>query len=123
MTHIIQKELSDLVINAAFKVHSILGPGLQEILYKRAVILELNQQNIKTEKEKEYPVYYTNQRIGIYYADIVIENSIIIEVKSVKQLNYNMQAQLLNYLNISGIRVGYLCNFSPRVFEFKRMVL
>ena len=123
MSIILHKQLSDQVIDAAFTVHSKLGPGLAEVLYKRALTIELHEQGIRTEKEKKYSVFYNQQLIGQYYADIVVEDSIIIETKAVKDLDVAMQAQLINYLRISGLRVGYLCNFAPNVLHFKRFVL
>ena len=123
MSHILHKQLSDQVIDAAFTVHSKSGPGLAEVLYKRALVIELPDRGLCTGTEKYYPVFYNQQLTGQYFADVIVEDSLIIEIKAVKELNMAMQAQRINYLRISGIRVGYLCNFAPQVLHFKRFVL
>jgi GxxExxY protein len=97
-------------------------PCLAEVLYKRALVIELDSIGIGCQLEKKYSVYYNKQFIGRYYADIVVANSIIVEVKAVKALDSAMRSQLINYLRISGIRVGYLCNFSSNMLEFKRFI-
>ena len=70
-----------------------------------------------------YPVYYEGEMAGAYVADMVVESKVILELKSVKELNGTMEAQLLNYLRLSGIRVGYLVNFRNCRMEFERRVL
>ena len=123
MANILHKRLSNRVIDAAFKVHSTLGPGLAEVLYKRALMLELHSQGIAAEKEKPFSVFYAQKQIGKYFADIVVENTLILEIKVTTNFNSAMQSQLFNYLRISGLNIGYLCNFYPHIFQFKRFVL
>ena len=123
MTEILHKQLSDVVVKAAFTVHLKLGPGLNEVLYKRALAIELEVQGAAVKQEKRYTVFYRERLIGNYFADVVVDNVIIIETKAVKTLNEPMNAQIRNYLRISGLRVGYLFNFFGTQLQFKRLVV
>lgn len=121
-TKLFKKELSDKVLGMVFSVHNILGPGLLESAYEGAVAVELKRSSIPFSLQKVYPVYYKGELVGGYVADIVIDNSIILELKSVKSLNPCMEAQLINYLKISGIPIGYLVNFYNTRVEWRRFV-
>ena len=116
------KELSYKVIGMAFNIHSELGPGLLENVYEKAFCLELKYCNIPFSSQQHFPVYYRNELIGNYIADIIVNNSIILELKAVKELNPFMEAQVINYLKISGIQVGYLINFNSLRLTWKGYV-
>ena len=120
MTKLIYKELSDQVLSAAFTVHSTLGPGLLENLYHKAMCIELRERNISYDCQSPYTVFYKGENIGIFYADLVIEKKIIVELKAVKALKELMEAQTINYLKISNIAVGYLINFNSISLVWKR---
>jgi GxxExxY protein len=122
MNTIIHKELSDQLIGLSYTVHNILGPGLLESAYEEAMCLELKLNNIYFERQKVYPLRYKGQYIGGYIADLVVDNKVILELKSVAALNPAMDAQLINYLKLSGIPVGYLINFQGTRVEWRRMV-
>ena len=122
MGQFIEKELSYKVMGLCFMVHSSLGPGLLESAYKRALAVELRYCCIPFEKEKEYSVYYRKQLIGKYYADLVVDNRIILELKAVSRFDGMMKALLINYLKISGIKVGYLVNFRNKDVEHERFI-
>lgn len=122
MKNILFKELSDKVIGLGIKVHKELGPGLGEKVYETALCIELANFNIRFERQKEYPVYYCGQNIGVYYADIVVENCIVLELKAVSILTPIMETQLVNYLRLSKIRLGYLLNFNSYRLVFKRFI-
>ncbi len=122
MGQLIEKELSYRVMELCYRVHNHLGSGLLESAYKSAMAIELEYSGIPFEKEKEYPVYYRDQLISKYYADLVVDNKIILELKAVKKFDGSMQAQILNYLKISGIAVGYLINFRNEKVESKRYI-
>ena len=122
MGQFIEKELSYKVIELCFRVHSSLGPGLLESAYKTALAIELRYCGLPFEKEKEYPVYYRKQLIGKYYADLVVDNRIILELKAVSRFDGTMKAQLINYLKISGIKVGYLVNFRNKDVDHERFI-
>jgi GxxExxY protein len=119
---IIHKELSDRIIGLAFTVHRTLGPGLLESAYEEAMCWELNHASIRFERQKVYPLCYKGDYISSYFADLVVDSAVILELKAVQELNNNMEAQLLNYLKLSKIPVGYLINFHGVKLEWKRFV-
>jgi GxxExxY protein len=122
MAYIINEQLSKKVLGMAFRVHNVLGPGLLESAYEGAFCVELNHADIPYERQKVYPLAYRGEIVGAYVADLVLDNSIILELKSVSTLNKVMEAQLLNYLFLSKIPVGYLLNFNGIKVEWKRFV-
>lgn len=121
--HVVHGELSYEVLGAVFAVHNALGPGLLESAYEGALVIELNYRGIAHERQRVYPVYYRGELAGAYVADLVVEDRIILELKSVKELSGTMEAQLLNYLRLSGAPVGYLLNFCNAKVEWRRFVL
>ncbi len=123
MSNIIFKELSDKIIGCAINVHKIIGPGLLENIYEQSLCVELKLNNIPFTRQKIYSIFYKNNLVGKYIADLVVANRVIVELKAVQVINNNMIAQLLNYLYISKIHVGYIVNFRNAVIEFKRFVL
>ncbi len=122
MSNLIQQSLSNKVLGAAFAVHTSLGPGLLESCYEGALMVELRHRQVFVERQKVFPVQYRDEYIGAYIADVVIENTIIVELKSVIKLNEIMYAQILNYLKLSKLPVGYLLNFRNTSLEWKRFV-
>ncbi len=123
MSNIIYKELSEKIIGCAITVHKTVGPGFLENVYEQSLCVELKLNNIPYSRQKEYSIFYKSYPVGVYIVDIVIDNKVIVELKSVPYINRNMEAQLLNYLHVSNIRVGYVINFRNAVIEFKRFVL
>jgi GxxExxY protein len=122
MEYIIEKELSARVLDAAFAVHRFLGPGLLEAAYEGAYAVELLSHGLEVARQVVYPVTYKGEYIGAYIADMVVGNTVIVELKSVTKLNGIMEAQLLNYLRLSGLPVGYLINFCNSRLEWRRFV-
>jgi GxxExxY protein len=116
------KELTAKIIECAFKVHKNLGFGFLESIYRNALMIELSKAGLYAEMEKKIQVYYDDQLIGDFVADIIVENKIILELKCVKQINPVHEAQLVNYLKATGMEVGLLINFGEKV-EIKRKVL
>jgi GxxExxY protein len=120
---IYEKELSKRVIGCALDVYHTLGYGFLEKIYEKSLMIELERQHIKAKCQLPIKVYYQNIIVGDYFADIVVENKIILELKHVNDLNLAHEAQLLNYLKATGIKVGYLINFGkPNGLDFKRLV-
>ncbi len=117
------KELSYQVVGACYSVHNILGPGLLESAYEGALVIELQRSAIPFQRQKIYPLYYKGEVAGAYIADLVVDNSIILELKSVNRLTATMEAQLINYLRLSKIPVGYLVNFRNTKVEYSRFVI
>ena len=115
------KELTSKIIECAYKVHNTLGFGFLEVVYQNALLIELIKAGLQAEKEKKIKVYYDNQVIGDYMADIIVEDKVILELKSVKELHPAHSAQLINYLKATSLEIGLLINFGESV-EIKRKV-
>jgi GxxExxY protein len=120
---LLHRELTKEIIDSAFKVHNALGCGLLEKVYEKALVWDLELKKKKVVPQKEFKVSYRDKEVGIYYADLVFENAVIVEVKSVDKIDDVHRAQLLNYLRISGMRVGLLINFSRPKLEYERLVV
>ena len=106
-------ELIQKVLGAAFKVHTILGPGLLESIYENALLIELKIQGLKTEQQKTVVVKYREQDLGIgFRADIVVENKLVLELKAIDKFTDLHTAQLITYLKLLGIKRGLLLNFN-----------
>ena len=108
---------------AIFEVNKILGSGFLEKVYENALLIELKSQGLKADKQVPIKVSYKDNLVGEYFADILVEKQVIIELKTVEKLTNNHEAQLLNYLKATGIKVGILVNFKQTRAEIKRMVL
>jgi GxxExxY protein len=115
--------LTEKIIGAAFTVSRALGHGFLEAVYKNALGFELVSQGLTVVKEKAFPVYYRGQHVGIYVADIVVNDLIIVEMKVVERLCPEHRAQVLNYLKASSLPVGLLLNFGKPSVEMKRVIL
>jgi len=122
MEYFIHKQLSDKVLAMAFAVHRALGPGLLESAYEGAFAVELAHSGVFFERQRVFPLVYRNEYVGAYIADLVVDNTIIVELKSVSKLNEVMEAQLLNYLKLSKLPVGYIFNFHNTSVEWRRFV-
>jgi GxxExxY protein len=115
------KELTSKIIECAFTVHNTLGYGFLETVYQNSLMIELDKAGLQAEQEKRIQVYYDGKIVGDYIADIVVEEKVILELKSVKEIHPAHEAQLINYLKATGIEVGLLINFGSTV-EIKRKV-
>jgi len=114
--------ISEKVIGCAFKVSNALGIGFLEKVYQNALAIELANQGLAAEKEKAITIYYDGAIVGEYFADILVEQQVIIETKAVHSLNEIHQAQLLNYLKATQLPLGLLINFSTPKVQIKRML-
>jgi len=116
-------ELTYAINGAVFEVNRVLGPGFLEKVYENALLIELRSLGLKAESQVAIKVYYKDEVVGEYTADILVEEKVILELKTVERLDKIHEAQLLNYLRATGIRVGILVNFKHTKAEIKRMVL
>ncbi|PIF32477.1 GxxExxY protein [Flavobacterium sp. 9] len=108
-----ENELSRIVFNCALKVHQTLGPGLLESAYEECLFYELKNAGLEIEKQKSLPLIYETVKLDIgYRLDIIIENKLILEIKSVDTLNEVHFAQLLTYLKLTNCKLGLLINFN-----------
>jgi len=107
---------------AVFEVNRVLGPGFLEKVYENALLIELRSRGLKAEAQVPIKVLYKEDVVGEYIADILVEQSVIVELKTVESLEKIHEAQLLNYLRATGIRLGLLVNFRHPKAEIKRLV-
>lgn len=113
-------EITEKVIGASFRVHSTLGNGFQEVIYQRALELELKLLNFEFSREFEMPIYYLNQQIGTRRVDFLVEGKISIELKAVIKLEDVHLAQAMNYLEAYNLEIGLLLNFGSKRLEYHR---
>jgi GxxExxY protein len=116
------KLISEQVICCAFEVSNTLGAGFIEKVYENALCIELNRAGIPFFRQKRYEVRYKNENIGSYIADIVVAEKLLVELKALSALNKEHEAQVMNYLKASGLRVGLLINFGTSRIGMKRIV-
>ncbi len=123
MPEVVHKELSYEIIGIAMQVYNELGYGFLEKVYENALMLIFKEKNIKAEQQKEIKVKFKGSVIGNYIADILVEDKIILELKSVSKLTDKHKAQTVNYLKATGLKLGIILNFSSNSLEFQRVVL
>ena len=119
---IIYKELSYRVLECAYEVHNVLGPGFPENIYEEAMVRELKRRQICHETQKRIEVSYKGERIGEFRLDLIIENKIIVELKAVGELSKLFEAQLYSYLKATHLKLGILINFGAQRVESRRVV-
>ncbi|MEI6634517.1 MAG: GxxExxY protein [Chlamydiota bacterium] len=107
-------ELTEAIISAFYTVYNILGYGFLEKVYENALLLELRGLNLTCESQVPLKVAYKGQIVGDYFADIIVENKVLIEVKAAEEICPEHEAQILNYLKATDIEVGLILNFGPR---------
>jgi GxxExxY protein len=116
------KELTEKIIGCAFKVYNRMGFGFLESVYEKCLMIELRKASIHAESQKPITVYYDDEIVGDFIADIIVNDTIILELKSVRQLSKEHSAQLVNYLTATRKPVGLLLNFGEKEVEIKRKV-
>jgi len=120
------ERLATIVVDSAYKVHSCLGPGLLESVYEICLVHELRKRGVPTETQLELPIFYDNVRLDTELRmDVIVSRQIIVEVKVVEQMNRVFKAQLLTYLKLTGIRLGFLLNFNVPLIKngIERIIL
>ncbi len=117
----LHEDLTGLIIKAFFKVNNILGFGFLEKVYENAMFIELRKMGLKVEKQKNIKVYYDQSEVGDYYADLIVNDLVIVELKAAESICLEHELQLINYLKSTKAEVGLLLNFGKRA-EFKRKI-
>lgn len=117
-----ESELTARIIGCAMEVHNVLGNGFQEVIYQRALAIEMAQQGLAFVREQEMDVSYKGHHIGTRRVDFFVENRVMVEIKAVIQLEDVHLAQAINYLEAYGIGVGLLINFGSKSLQFKRVM-
>ena len=118
-------DITEKIIGCAFEVHKFLGNGFQEVIYQRALALELTKAGLEFVREQEQPIYYKDftEPIGTRRADFIVEGKVLVELKALITLEDVHMAQVLNYLKAYRFEVGLLINFGSKSLTFKRLVL
>jgi GxxExxY protein len=118
---LLHKETTDIILKGFYNVYNTFGYGFLEKVYENAMFIELTQLGLKVQKQVPISVFYVEQLVGEYYADLVVEQSIILELKAVENLSVAHEFQLINYLKATEMEIGLLLNFGKRP-EFKRKI-
>jgi GxxExxY protein len=119
-------EINDItykINGAVFEVNRVLGAGFLEKVYENALLFEIKKQGLKAERQVPIKVLYKKQLVGEYIADIFVEKKVVVEIKTIENLDKMHEAQLLNYLKATRLQIGLLVNFKHPKAEIKRMVL
>jgi GxxExxY protein len=119
---LIHKQLSEAIIGAAMTVLNALKPGLDEKLYERALIIELRKRGHTVQQQQEFAVYYDGQPIGALVPDLIVDELVVVDTKVVSAFNETHVAQMLGYLNITGLKLALLLNFKNAKLDWKRIV-
>ena len=115
-------DITGKIIGTAMQVHKVLENGFQEVIYQRALAIELPYFDIKFKREFEMPIYYRDSQIGTRRADFLVEDVISVELKAITKLEDVHLAQAINYLEAYNLEVGLLINFGRKSLEFKRLI-
>ena len=114
-------ELTSKIIGCAMTVHKILGNGFQEVIYQRALAIEMNMAGIAFNREFEMPIFYRDEQIGTRRVDFLVEGIISVELKAITKLEDVHFAQAINYLEAYNLEIGLLINFGENSLNFKRL--
>ncbi len=120
--HYKHADITRKIIGAAMKVHSTLGNGFQEVIYQRAMAIEMTKIGLDFQRELEMPIYYDSQQIGTRRVDFLVEGKVMLELKAITALEDVHLAQAINYLEAYGLEVGLLINFGSKSLQFKRLI-
>jgi GxxExxY protein len=116
-------DITGKIIKCAMNVHNKLGNGFQEVIYQRALAIELTKEGLNFSREFEIPIYYYEQEIGTRRVDFLVEGVVMVELKAIiEEINNTHKAQIINYLEAYKIDVGLFINFGRKSLEFKRFV-
>lgn len=114
-------DLTGSILNCCFEVMNELGPGFLERVYKNALVMAMREKGLQVEAERSYNVIFREKIVGRYIADLVVNDTVIVELKCCENLISEHQAQLFNYLKVSGLPVGLLVNFRRRKLDWNRL--
>ncbi len=117
------EKLTETVIGSAFEVSNALGHGFLEAVYRKALVHEMRQRGLAISEEVPFQITYKGQNVGRYIADIVVENTVVVELKTVEALQSTHFSQVVNYLRASSLPIGLLFNFAKPKLEFRRVLL
>jgi GxxExxY protein len=116
------KDITELIIGSAYEVANVLGSGFVEKVYENALVYELTANGLQAEQQKKIEVFYKEKNVGDYYADILVNEDIILELKAVKSIELIHIAQCLHYLKGTGKKLGLIINFGTPRIQIRRIV-
>jgi GxxExxY protein len=118
-------QLTERIIGCAIEVHRVLGPGLLELTYEEALCVEFSDAGIKHQRQMPFPIMYKGRVLGEYRLDLLVDDRVIVEIKSVERFDPVFEAQILTYLRVTGKKIGLLINFNSRLLRdgIKRFAL
>jgi GxxExxY protein len=116
------KDITEKIIGAAMRVHAVLGNGFQEVIYQRALAIEMKYSNLSFEREHNMKIFYRDEEIGERRVDFFVERKIMVELKAIIQLEDVHLAQAKNYLEAYNMEIGLLINFGSTSLQFKRLI-
>ncbi len=122
-TKLFHEELTYKIIGCAFEVHKELGPGFLESAYEAAIKIELKNSGVKVISQQSFPLFYKGARIKDFICDLVVDEKVVVELKAISRITDIDRAQLLNYLKVTGIKVGLIINFGQTSLKHERLVL
>ncbi|MCK8816291.1 GxxExxY protein [Natroniella sulfidigena] len=123
MGQLLYSDLTYKIIGLAMEVYNELGYGFLEKVYENALMLLLEENDLKAEQQHSIEVEFKGKTVGNYIADIIVEDKVILELKSVKQISNAHKSQILNYLKATNVRVGIILNFAEEKLEYERFIL
>ncbi len=123
MAELLEKDLVYRIVGCAMAIHNTLGHGLREKTYENSLCVEFRHQGMEHSQQTEYPVYYRNELVDEFVPDLVVEQRVIVDTKTVQAINDDHRGTMINYLKITGLKVGVIINFKNRKLEWERLVL
>ena len=117
-----EQDLTEKILEAAFTVHNVLGCGFLEKVYSNALLVEIRALGLACEHEVAFKVKYKNVEVGDYFADLLVERRVVVELKACAAIDSAHEAQILNYLKASNIKLGLLLNFGKPKLQYRRFV-
>lgn len=115
-------DITGNIIGCAMQVHKVLGNGFQEVIYQRALAIEMIKKDLSFQRELEIPIYYDDQNIGTRRVDFLVDEKIMVELKAITKLEDVHLAQAVNYLEAYHLEIGLLVNFGAKSLEFRRVI-
>jgi GxxExxY protein len=123
MAELLEKELVFRIVGCAMRVHGDVGRGLREKTYERALEVDFRFESLAYSKQSAFPVYYRGEQVDEYIPDLLVEGRVIVDAKSIAEITDVERAQMLNYLRVTGLKVGVILNFRNSSLEWERIVL
>jgi GxxExxY protein len=115
-------DITEKIIGCAMKVHNTLGNGFQEVIYQRALAIEMEKQSVSFRREQEMPIFYDGHEIGTRRVDFFVEKKVMVELKALAALEDVHMAQAINYLEAYNMEIGLLINFGGKSLQWKRLI-